>query len=137
MFRAPRYRTACFPVRASSAGTAVLATKPSPFCHLHSPQAKWACRTLWSRRYATAMLERTESRAPLIPHAYWLLEVPSKNALASVELNEQKLPETWRKPSCGEHPLLGSLFSQQPTLEKSKVSVNPFSACGKRHCAQH
>lgn len=77
MSGAPRYRKACFIVRAGPAGTAVLATRPSPLCHLHSPQAKWAYGTLWPRRDAIAVLERTESRVPLIPHACWLLDVPS------------------------------------------------------------
>lgn len=84
--RAPKHRMACFLVRASSAGTAVLAMRPSPLCHLHSPQAKWAYRTLWSRRYAIAMLERTESRVALILHACWLLDEPSMSGTCFCQL---------------------------------------------------
>lgn len=132
MSRAPRYRMAGFLVRASSAGTAVLATRPSPLCHLHSPQAKWVYRTLWSRRYAIAMLERTESRVPLIPHAWHTF---NECYLLLSTWMSRKLPEACRKLSCREHPLLGSPSSQQTALEKSKVSVNLFAACRKRDWA--
>jgi hypothetical protein len=112
-----------------------LAKRLSPLCHLPLTPGQVGHRTLWSRWCAVSMLERTESRAPLIARACWLLEVSSMNGTCFCCLNEQRLPEAWRKLRCREHPLSGSPFSQQPLLQKSKVSVSlPCSPQKERLC---
>lgn len=84
----------------------------SPSCS--SPQAKGVPIALWSMWCAVSTLERTESRAPLIPQAAWLLKVSSVKT--PVCQPEQKMPKAQGKLIYGE-----SFVGKSRLLEKQPL----------------
>ena len=93
------------------------------FCQLPLAQGKEAHHTLWSAQCAVTMLERTESRPPLVqgPLAPWgTLTEWDLCLCACLSSRCPRSEGSWAMA----YPLLGSSYPQQPLLEKNKVNVS-------------
>lgn len=97
----------------------------------HSLQTQGVPGALWSMWCAVSMLERTESRAPLVSQLAWLLELSSVKEAFSVSLrNHLRHRGSWPM----ENPLLGSPYTwkSSPSWRRAEALWMCGATCRRR-----